>query len=328
VRTWRATSNGLEATAAALNDTLLILDEISECDPREIGAIVYALANGVGKQRAARTGGTRPTARWRIMALSSGERSMTAHMAEGGKRTKAGQEVRMLDIPATGRKYGLFDELHGLSGGRAFADSLKQATNDNYGQAGPAFLEKLINDERDLPECYAKTCQISRLKGNDGVESRAAGIFALIGFAGELATEYGINGWQEGEAIEAAMLGFELWREFRGQGQTEDRQILQAVREFIMRNGDSRFSPIDDQDKPVRDRAGYWRDGADGRVYQFSSAGLKDAATGFDIRRILDALDSAGWIVEHDQDKRSKKTKVSSKAIPLYWILPTEWNES
>jgi putative DNA primase/helicase len=160
------------------------------------------------------------------------------------------------------------------------------------------------------------------------VESRAAGIFALIGLAGELATEYGITGWQEGEAIKAAMLGFELWQEFRGQGQTEDRQILQAVREFIMRNGDSRFSPIDNQDNHVRDRAGYWRDVADGRVYQFSSAGLKDAAIGFDIRRILDALESAGWIVEHDQDKRSKKTKVSSKPIPLYWILPTDWDES
>jgi len=50
VRAWRATANGLEATAAALNDSLIVLDEISECDPREIGAIIYALANGQGKQ--------------------------------------------------------------------------------------------------------------------------------------------------------------------------------------------------------------------------------------------------------------------------------------
>ena len=35
VRTRRATSNGLEATSNALNDALLILDEISECDPHE-----------------------------------------------------------------------------------------------------------------------------------------------------------------------------------------------------------------------------------------------------------------------------------------------------
>lgn len=324
VRTWRATSNGLEATSAALNDTLLILDEISECDPREIGAIVYALANGVGKQRAARTGGARPTARWRIMALSSGERSLTAHMAEGGKRTKAGQEVRMLDIPATNREYGIFDELHGHVDGRALADSLKQATGRHYGHAGLAFLEALIADERDLCERYAKACQLQELQGKDGVEGRAACIFALTGLAGELATEYGITGWQEGEAIEAAMLGFKLWRDFRGQGQTENRQILQSISDFIARNGDSRFSPLNDQDISVRDRAGYWRDEPDGRVFMFNPPGLKEAAAGFDIGRILDALESAGWIVERDKERRSKKTKVAGASKNMYWILPVE----
>ena len=324
VRTWRATSNGLEATSAALNDTLLILDEISECDPREIGAIVYALANGVGKQRAARTGGARPTARWRIMALSSGERSLTAHMAEGGKRTKAGQEVRMLDVPATNREYGIFDEPNGHTDGRALADSLKQATGRDYGHAGPAFVEALINDKRDLFEAYDKVCKIPGLTGNDGVEGRAAGIFALIGLAGELATEYGITGWQEGEAIDGAILGFKLWREFRGQGQTEDRQILQSISDFIARNGDSRFSPLNDQDISVRDRAGYWRDEPDGRVFMFNPPGLREAAAGFDMGRILDALESAGWVVERDKERRSKKTKVAGASKNMYWILPAE----
>jgi putative DNA primase/helicase len=45
---------------------------------------------------------------------------------------------------------------------------------------------------------------------------------------------------------------------------------------------------------------------------------------GFDIRRILKALDTAGWIVEHDADRRSKKTKVSGSSISLYAIRPTE----
>jgi putative DNA primase/helicase len=328
VRTWRATSNGLEATSAALNDTLLILDEISECDPREIGAIVYALANGVGKQRAARTGGARPTARWRIIALSSGERSLTAHMAESGKRIKAGQEVRMLDIPATNRQHGLVDELHGHADGRALADSLKQATGNHYGYAGPAFVEALIADERDLYERYAKACHLPGLRGKDGIEGRAASIFALIGLAGELATEYGITGWHEGDAISAAMEAFSQWQEFRGLGQTEDRQILKSISDFIARNGDSRFSQLDGLDIPVRDRAGYWRDDSKGRVYLFHSSGLQDAAPGFDIRRILDAVDSAGWIIERDPGRRSKKVKVAGTATNLFWILPSEGDAS
>ena len=44
-RSWRATANGMEGAAAMFNDGLLALDEISECDPREIGAIIYALGN-------------------------------------------------------------------------------------------------------------------------------------------------------------------------------------------------------------------------------------------------------------------------------------------
>ena len=32
----------MEGAAALFNDCLLALDEISECDPREVGAIVYA----------------------------------------------------------------------------------------------------------------------------------------------------------------------------------------------------------------------------------------------------------------------------------------------
>lgn len=48
---WRATSNGLEAMAAALNDMLLPLDEIAEINARDLHGAIYMLANGVGKAR-------------------------------------------------------------------------------------------------------------------------------------------------------------------------------------------------------------------------------------------------------------------------------------
>jgi putative DNA primase/helicase len=331
VRTWRATSNGLEATAAALNDTLLLLDEISECNPQEIGAIVYALANGTGKQRAARNGYARESASWRIITLSSGERTLSTHMAEGGKQVKAGQEARLLDVPATSQTHGLFDTLHGEPDGRSFADTLKQATGRHYGHAGPAFVEALVKDKRDLPELYAKACKIPGLTGCDGLESRAANVFALLGLAGELATEYAITEWDEGEAMQAAQNGFNLWRKFRGQGQTETRQILDAVSEFILRHGDDRFSCIANSDhSSVKDRAGYWKEGNndEGRIYLFNSPALKEAAAGFDIRRILTALDSSNWIVEHDIGKRSKKFKVAGSSKSLYAIRVIEAGDS
>ncbi len=49
-RSWRATANGMEAAAALFNDCLLALDELSECDPKEVGAIVYALGKAPGSE--------------------------------------------------------------------------------------------------------------------------------------------------------------------------------------------------------------------------------------------------------------------------------------
>lgn len=58
-RAWRATANGLEGLASLHNDGLLILDELSKCDPNEAGEAAYLLANGQGKVRAQRNGTAR-----------------------------------------------------------------------------------------------------------------------------------------------------------------------------------------------------------------------------------------------------------------------------
>ncbi|MBY6104067.1 DUF927 domain-containing protein [Marinobacter nauticus] len=326
VMTWRGTGNGLEATAAARNDTLLPLDEISESNPKEIGTVVYALANGQGKQRARRTGGARESQRWRIMLLSSGERTLGSHMGEANQKAKAGQSARLLDIPATNRRYGLFDYLHSHKSARALADYLKQATNQHYGHAGPAFVAALLEDSRDLKHRYAAIMMASEFTGRDGLESRAAGTFALIAMAGELATDYGLTGWDNGAAIEAALEMFAAWREHRGQGQDETSQILVSIREFIAKHGSARFAPKDDPDshQGARDRAGYWLDHSGGRIHMFFNHGLREAATGFELKRILAALDAAGWIVDHDHGKKSKKTRIGNDTHGLYWIRPDE----
>ncbi|MBW4934461.1 DUF927 domain-containing protein [Marinobacter sp. F4206] len=326
VMTWRGTGNGLEATAAARNDTLLPLDEISESNPREIGTVVYALANGQGKQRARRTGGARESQRWRIMLLSSGERTLSSHMGEANQKTKAGQSARLLDIPATNRRYGLFDYLHRHKSARAMADHLKQATNQHYGHAGPAFVEAVLEDSRDLKHHYAAIMMRSEFTGRDGLESRAAGTFALIAMAGELATDYGLTGWDKGAAIEAALEMFAAWRENRGKEKDETSQILASIREFIAKHGNARFAPKEDPDSHhgARERAGYWLESSGGRIHLFFSHGLREAAIGFDLKRILKALDDAGWIAEHDQGKSSKKTRIGSDTFGLYWIKPDE----
>ncbi|WP_417837687.1 DUF927 domain-containing protein [Thalassospira tepidiphila] len=326
IRTWRATGNGLEGVAAALSDTCLILDEIGEADGREIGATIYALGNGTGKARASRNGTARRPHRWRIAILSSGERTLAAHMSEAGQRPKAGQAVRLLDIPAK-RKYGAFDSLHHLSDGRAFADHLKSEVTRHHGQLGPAFIERLVKEHRDLAAIVSQFTDSPKFATDHPLQGRAAKALVLIGLAGELATEYGLTGWREGEALKAAEIALKGWRTFQGGVQTEHEQILVSVRAFIERHGDSRFSDLDGDPRhthTVHNRAGYWRDQPEGRVYLLTNDAMKEALRGFDTRRGLDALDSAGWIAERESDKRSVRVQINGKRSRLYAVRPDD----
>lgn len=319
LKTWVATSNGLEAVSAQHNDTALILDEISACDGREIGKVLYLLGNGLGKSRANRTGLARSPQRWRLTLLSSGERSLAATMNEAGKHTKAGQEVRLLNIPCQ-RMYGVFDMLHDESG-KATAEAIEEHSQVHYGHVGMAYIEKLLSDKNNLAKEYESYKTLSKFAYTEALHGRAAGHFALLAFAGELGIEYGLLPWDRDEALKAAVIGYELWRDFQGSGNTEDTQILQAVEDFLNKHGDSRFSDYLGERVEVRDRCGWWKWTDDmGRTYMLTSTGLREASVGFDFKRVLDALEKAEWLIERDLDKRSKQVKVLGKKTHLYHI--------
>ncbi|MEI8154810.1 MAG: DUF927 domain-containing protein, partial [Hyphomicrobiales bacterium] len=111
VRAWRATANGLEGAAAQSTDTVMVLDELGVVDARDAAQALYGLANGQGKQRAARDGSAREPKSWRVLYISSGELPVDAKLAETpGRKARAGQLVRLLDVPAErGAGFGVFD---------------------------------------------------------------------------------------------------------------------------------------------------------------------------------------------------------------------------
>jgi putative DNA primase/helicase len=323
-RTWRATGNGLEGIASQRNDTLLALDEIGEADPREIGAVVYAMANGTGKARASRNGSARPAKRWRIILFSSGELSLSAIMAEGGKRSRAGQEIRLLDIPAR-RAFGAWDNLHGLAGGREFSDAIQRASVTDYGHAGPEFIRQLLasGDADKLPAWLASMA--AKFPSTSGQEGRGAERFALVALAGELAIKFGILSIPPGSVQTAMLEMFDVWRAGRGEGPSEDRQILKSIADFIDRHGGSRFQSVNAGADVVRDRAGYWEDAPSGRLYLFTRSGLEEAANGYDLSRVVMALDSVGAITKREAGRAQVTKRLPDGTRPkLYFIDPAK----
>lgn len=193
---WRATDNGLEALAMTHCDAPLLLDELKQIDAKVAGETAYMLANGSGKARANQNGGARTQARWRLIFLSAGELSLSQHMAEVGKKVHAGQELRMADIPAdAGAGLGCFERLHDQPNGHEFAKAMAGAMGKYYGTAFPEFVRRALAAretlETSLREAQAAFEKVALTNTASGQARRAAARFALVGAAGEFATEWG-----------------------------------------------------------------------------------------------------------------------------------------
>ena len=302
---WDMTKGGLEIEAASRNDTLLSLDEIKRADPRRVQEMAYALANGQGKGTMTREREGRAKLHWRLLTLSSGERSLSEHAAISGNPAHAGAELRMVDVNAGTRAHRAFDELHGMAG-EDFHRALTVAAGKNYGHLGVAFVERLMagNDRDGLLEAFAK------VRAQFAVESAQAGRvadrFAVIALAGEMAIAYGLLPWPVGNSLADSLLLYREWLERVGSGNAEDRQILAGIASFIERHGDSRFSSVHaaEVDSRIRDRAGYWEDEPNRRLYLFNKSGLIEAAHGYGLARIVRALEAAGALAKRDTDRK------------------------
>ncbi len=245
---WRATDNALEAIAAQHSDCLLILDELAQIEPKIAGECAYMLANEQGKARASRTGTPRPRQAWRLLFLSAGELGLADHMAEGMKRTRVGQEVRMCDIPAdAGAGLGAFENLHTASGGAAFAKHITGQAQTVYGAPGRAWLEWLTAHADTLKASIRSAADALAAtlipKDSSGQVERVGARFALVGAAGELATQAGLTGWPVGESEQAARACFNAWLAARGgNGNGEIVAMLRQVRRFLETHGEGRFA--------------------------------------------------------------------------------------
>src|ERR1019366_3658173 len=218
--------------------------------PDETGRVAYMLAIGQGKVRMTKEIRARAVMLWSVVFLSTGEISLADHMAAAGHQVRAGQEARLIDIPAdAGKGMGIFEDIHDSPSPDQFANRLTAAASTFYGTASIVFLEHLVR-ESDRVAGAAKGFITKFLEAQVNPKAageifRAARRFALVAFAGEYASSLDITGWAEGEATKAAVTCFKAWLDRRGSlGAGDTEAALTQIRHFLTLHGGSRFETI------------------------------------------------------------------------------------
>ena len=307
VQNWRATSNGLEGLAALHSDAALCLDEIGQAPGRTIMEASYMLANGMGKARACQDGSAKGVKSWRLMVLSTGEKGLAEKIAEEGGRVQAGQAVRLIDIPSdAGEGMGIFENIHAYDSPRAFADAIKQAATTHYGHAARAFITMLLEHRQEVEEGLAKSLdnagEMFCPEGSAGQVERVARRFALCAAAGEMAAEWGLMPWGEGEGLAAVKKCFDAWLSFRGgPGAAEDTAILEQVNLFLEQHGSSRFQDINTPAATCISRAGFRRETEAGIEFYILPESFKaDLCKGYNHNHVAAVLRDKGLLLPGD----------------------------
>lgn len=337
VRNWRVTSNGMEGLAVMHNDGLLVLDEISQIDPKHLAETSYMLANGMGKVRALKSGTAKPAAQWKLLMLSSGEESLSAILAKANIKTNAGQEVRLADIEAdAGAGMGVIEQLHDMPNSKELSDYLKRQASQCYGSIGKAWLEwvvsereqgKLASHINDLMAAYLKWLLPN---GASGQVQRVASRFALVAAAGELATKAGLTGWEAEEASNSVNACFNNWLDgYGGTGNKEASNIISHVKGFIEQHGSSRFESVNsDGTERVINRVGFVRHKNEQMEYLVMPERFKaELCSGYDVKTVENTLVEAGILIKGNDGRAKQKARIAALG-GLSWVYVIRFSEA
>lgn len=321
--TWYGTALGLANEAAAHNDGLMPLDEVGQgADPVSVSQSAYALFNGVGKLQGAKEGGNRDLKRWRTVAVSTGEMDMETFIASAGRKTKAGQLVRLLNIPLSKAV-----RFHEYQNGKQHADAIKDAYQNNHGAAGRAWISWLASNQSEavnaIRESEARWRSLIPADYGEQVH-RVASRFAILEAALILSGQ--ITGWDTQTCRDAIQHSYNAWvREF-GTGNKEHQQIVEQAEAFLNTYGLSRFAPLGyyPRDLPIRDLAGYRQQGAHENspivFYTFPGTFEKEIAAGFNPKQFAEALKMAGMLSPPTSGRgyQRKSPRINGRQINVY----------
>lgn len=343
-RTWLLTATAIEGVAAGHCDAPLLLDELKQAgNPRDVAQAAYMLTSGQGKGRGQAAGGLRETASFSLLFQSNGEIGLTQFLEENQERAYAGQEVRFCELPAdAGAGFGCWEDLHGLPDGARFSETLQRNAGKHYGTAYPEFIRRVIAEREAMPQQFEelrRAFEARALSDKAGGQAiRAATRFAAVAYAGEKATEWGLTGWPQGEAIRAAFRMFADWlRAFGGEEDREPRKMLEQVQAWIQANSGTRLedwrrpSVTDTHAPRTMNRAGWKRptketaslNEAD-HVFEYliyPAAFKGELCSGFDPAQVAKVLAARGLLVRDGAHLQCKAREPGAAKPGRFYLL-------
>ena len=322
VDTWSATVAGLEILATSRNDLPVILDEIGVARPQTVADITYYVLLGSPKARATITLDAMKRPKWRTLLLSSGEKQLSPYL---GEELRAGHKVRLVDIDVGDSVIEDYSPYHSPA---AAIDGIRAAAVANTGWAGPALIAYLLTSDgaEDARRQWAMTrAALEPIAASVGGQAaRVVGRLAAVAAAGEIAVTIGILPWPAGWATSAVarVLRESVAQTIENTGidaaeklsSIEDRQIIERLVTWISKN-EGQFSPRADTETTVRERAGWWSDQKEQRVYYVLWNRLTEIVPGWPAVKIAEAVERAGMLAEHDKDLKRKTLWVSGRVV-------------
>ncbi|EEE1374506.1 DUF927 domain-containing protein [Salmonella enterica subsp. diarizonae] len=322
--TWYGTPYAIANEAEAHNDCLLPLDEIGQSTKAsDVATTAYTLFNGKGKLQGAKEGGNREMRYWRTVAISTGEHDLETYLSVEGLRVKAGQLVRLLNVPMEKSTVH-----HEHANGYEHAKALKAAYLQSYGAVGRDWVKWLAEHQQEAKDAVKAARE--RWRGlipesyGDQVR-RVLDRFTILEAA--LIAGQHLTGWSEQASRDAIQHCFNAWVKEFGTGNKEYEQIIDQTEAFLSSHGYSRFLPYpnsDPRDLPIKDLAGYRTKGShdDDIVifHTFPHVFEKEISKGFNYKHVARVLAQAGML-QKGKDKFKRTSIRLNGRQPYFYII-------
>lgn len=327
-KTWRTTDNALENDAELRNDSFLNLDELRQATAKAVDDIIYMLTGEKGKARSTKLGKNQDIKQFSLMYTSTGEITLEEHLRRGGLEFDAGLLLRFAHLSSdAGKGYGVFECINYGRNSSDVGNRINELSSKHYGHAGIKWLEYLTSDKNLVMQKAQELLNSfidQQTQVENGQASRFLRRFALVAVAGELATQAGITGWQQGRAFEAIAQCLNTSLSSLGNGENiEETKILEHIKSFFESNGTSRFEELTvirqadgEVIRPrIHNRVGYY-DPID-KVYLVSAIMFKkEMCVGMNNANVKKVLIKHGWIKEFIEGDKKLYVKKSSNTLP------------